>query len=170
MPYTEQEGDLIFDFDHVLNKKDARFETKQLREKTSIQPTDFLLEFANHFSFVEVKDPDRPNPDNPEKFDSDVKEGNLIRKLAGKFRDSYFLFSHQEREPKKVRYVVLACRKKFDDGFWLTKSEELQRSIPWKHKSFKNSPLTVCIILSLEQWKRKFGPESVWRVSEIEDE
>lgn len=151
MPYTEQEDDLIFDFDHVLNKNDTRFETKQLREQTSIQPVDFLLEFANHFSFVEVKDPDRPNAANPTKFDNDVKQGNLVRKLAGKFRDSYFLFSRQDRKPKKIRYVVLACRKKHDDAFWLTKSEELQRSIPWKHKSFKNSPLAGCMILSLEE-------------------
>ena len=168
MPHTEQEDDLIFDFDHVINKADCRFDTPQLK-RTSIQPVDFLLEFENYYSFVEVKDPDQPDPDDPEKFDKDAKEGDLIRKLAGKFRDSYFLFSLQGRDPKYLRYIVLACRKKFDDAFWLTKTEELKRSIPWKHKSMQDPPLKMCLILTLEQWKRKFGAESVWRASEIEN-
>ena len=169
MPYTEQEDDLIFDFDNTLNKPDCRFETRQLREDTSIQPVDFLLEYDSHFSFVEVKDPDRPGVENPEKFDKDALEGDLVRKLAGKFRDSYFLFSLQDREQKYLRYIVLACRKKFDDAFWVTKIDELKRSIPWKHRSMKDSPLKMCLILTFEQWNRKFGEGSLWRASEIEN-
>ncbi|WP_339743379.1 hypothetical protein [uncultured Rubinisphaera sp.] len=168
MPHTQTEEDLIFDFDYAFNKPNTRFETKYLRDKTSIRPVDFLLELDDRYRFIEIKDPDCPNPVNPEKFEQDMASGEIIEDLSRKFRDSYFFFSLQSKPRKEVEYVVLISWSKMDSAAMLSRTDLLRRTIPWTNGSFQNSPLVHCIVMNMEAWKEKFGDGSVWRVSEFE--
>ena len=168
MPHTQTEEDLVFDFDDALNKPRTRFESKYLREKTSIRPVDFLLELDDRYRFVEIKDPDRPNPDNPEKFEQDMASGEIVEDLSRKFRDSYFFFSLQSRPRKGIEYVVLISWSKLDSAAMLSRTDQLRRTIPWTNDSYQDSPLVRCIVMNMEAWKDEFGDGSVWRVSEFE--
>jgi len=166
MPYTETAEDLVFDFNDVLNRNEVRFDTKQLRDRTSMQPVDFIAEYEDCYRFIEVKDPDQLGARNPQAYEREFREGKGVRDLAGKFRDSFFLFSLQGREPKRVEYVVLLSMARLEAAFLVTKTDELRKSIPWKHRSMVNSPLTTCVILNLAQWQNQFGQNSVWRASD----
>ena len=166
MPYTETEEDLVFDFSDVLNKNEVRFDTKRLRDRTSIQPVDFLAEYEACYRFIEVKDPEQPGAKNPQAYEREFREGKGVRDLAGKFRDSFFLFSLQGREPKRVEYVVLLSMARLEAAFLVTKTDELKKSIPWNHPSMVNSPLSTCVILNFAQWQKQFGQNSVWRASD----
>lgn len=168
MPHTETEDDLIFNFDHALNKPKTRFESKYLQEKTSIRPVDFLVEIPDKYQFIEIKDPDRPNPDNPAKFEQDMASGELIEDLSRKFRDSYFFFSLQARPAKEIEYIVLISWSKLDGAAMLARTDQLRRKVPWTNGSYQNSPLRRCIVMNLESWKEHFGADSVWRKSEFE--
>ncbi len=168
MPHRETEGDLIFDFDYALNKPNTRFESKYLQEKTSMRPVDFLVEEETIFRFIEVKDPDIPNPDNPQKFADEMASGEIIEDLSRKFRDSYFFFSLQNREQKEVEYVVLICWSELDRALLPNLSDRLKRTIPWQNGSYRQTPLTRCVILTKDKWHEEFGNDSVWRASEIE--
>jgi len=159
-----QEGDLDFTFDGAISA--IKFDDGITLATSSIQPVDFVIEYANLYRFVEVKDPDIPGAVNVEAFREKLKSGKLIQSLAGKYRDSQFFHRFQGKSDKDVEYVVLLSMNVLDDALLLTKQDELKRSIPICHKSWPCDSASCCVILNINQWKRLYGEDAVRRRSE----
>lgn len=159
-----QERDLEFDFDGALAA--INFDDGITHSSSSIQPVDFVIEYEKCYRFVEVKDPDEPGAVNIEAFRKKLKSGQLIRSLAGKYRDSLFFRSLQGNPRKDVEYVVLLSMSALDDALLLAKQDDLLRSIPFSHQSWQCNSAAVCVILNMKQWKKRYGEHSIHRMSE----
>jgi len=162
-----QEQDLEFDFNGAVSA--VKFDDGKAHATSSIQPVDFIVEFEDCFRFIEVKDPDKPGAANIDAFREKLKSGKLIRSLAGKYRDSFFFRNFQANTQKNVEYVVLLSMGALDDALLLAKQDELQRSIPFSHQFWQQNSATACVILNINQWKKRFGDESVRRMSKAPD-
>jgi hypothetical protein len=158
------ENDLEFDFSGAIDA--IKFDDGTTHSASSIQPVDFIVEYEGYYCFVEVKDPDEPGAADVPAFVAKLKSGQLIRSLAGKFRDSLFFCGVQDIPHKEVEYLVLLAMSTLDDALLLAKQDELHRSIPFSHQKWQTNAATACVILNLKQWKRVYGEESVRRLSE----
>lgn len=161
-----KDGDLLFDFEGALSQE--AFDDEATFSETTIQPVDFIVDFEKHYVFVEVKDPDNPAAKNPQAILAKLKDGNLVFKLAGKYRDSRFFFEFQRRPLKPIQYVVLLSWSTLDSALLVSTTDRLKKAIPFSHPTHKAPCLDHCIILNLEQFKKRFGDRSVWRKSEFE--
>jgi len=159
------ELDLEFDFIGALTA--SKFDDGTTHTSSSIQPVDFIVEYEDCYRFVEIKDPDEPDAVNVEAFREKLKSGRLIRSLAGKYRDSLFFRGFQDNHQKDIEYVVLLSMSSLDDALLLSKQDELQRSIPFSHKSWQRNSATACVILNMNQWKKRYGNESIRRLSDV---
>lgn len=158
------ERDLEFDFTDALNAQ--KFDDGITHASSSIQPVDFIVEYAHCYRYIEVKDPDEPGAANVTAFKEKMKSGQLIRSLAGKFRDSLFFQTFLENEEKNVEYIVLLSMKTMDAALLLAKQDELRRSIPYMHPKWQRNAATVCVILNIAQWEKRFGEASIRRLSD----
>jgi len=159
-----EERDLEFVFIGALSA--FKFDDGITHCSCSIQPVDFIIEYADCYRFIEVKDPDEPGAANINAFREKLKSGKLIRSLAGKYRDSLFFRGFQDNEHKEVEYIVLLSMGVLDDALLLAKQDELLRSIPFTHQSWQRTAASACVILNMNQWKKRFGINSVRRLSE----
>ena len=159
-----KERDLEFDFTGASAA--LKFDDGTTHASSSIQPVDFVVENEDCYRFVEVKDPDEPDAANVLAFREKLKSGKLIRSLARKYRDSLFFRGFQGNPQKDVEYVVLLSMNALDDALLLAKQDELQRSIPVCHQSWQSKSATACVILNMNQWKKRYGDNSIRRLSE----
>lgn len=157
------ERDLEFDFSGAT--KAIKFDDGVSHAKSSVQPVDFIVEHADRYTFIEIKDPDEPGAANVEAFREKLKSGILVRSLAGKFRDSLFFRVIQCVEKKPVEYIVLLSMAVLTDADLLSKTDQLKRSLPIGHSDWPENCATTCVVMNVRQWKRKFGDESLRRLS-----
>ncbi len=158
------ELDLEFDFNGALHA--FKFDDGTTHASSSIQAVDFVVEYEDAYHFVEVKDPDKPDAADVASFVEKLKTGQLIRSLAGKYRDSYFFRNFQGYKKKNIEYIVLLSMKVLDDAMLLAKQDELHRSIPLKHQGWQSDSATACVILNMTQWKKRYGNKSIRRISD----
>lgn len=142
------------------------FDSDQYHGNSTIQRVDFIAEYENLHLYIEVKDPDNPIALNVSAFQEKMKSGKLIQSLAGKFRDTLFFRSIQGKVDQSVLYVVLISMQKLDNALLVAKQDELRRSIPLRHADWTRDCAASCIILNAEQWKKRFGDQSLRRISE----
>ncbi len=157
------EGDLEFYFPGATSA--IKFDDGVSHAKSSVQPVDFIVEHADRYTFVEIKDPDEPGAANIEAFREKLKSGQLVRSLAGKFRDSLFFRVIQRVGRKPIEYIVLLSMEVLSDADLLTKTDQLKRSLPIEHSDWPEDCATSCVVMNVRQWKRKFGDESLRRIS-----
>lgn len=160
---TVQEIDLELSFPNA--KKVVHFDDSGYHGNSTIKRVDFVAEYETHYLFVEIKDPDIPTAVNPAGFAEKLNSAELVQSLAGKFRDTLFFRSIQGKNDLDVVYVVLLSMRSLDAALLLAKQDELKRSIPIRHTDWTRDCATSCIILNAEQWKTRFGDESIRRIS-----
>ena len=160
-----RERDLEFYFVGALSA--FNFDDGITHASSSIQAVDFIVEYADRYRFIEVKDPDEPGAVNVNAFKDKLKSGKLIRSLAGKYRDSLFFRELEGKENKEIEYIVLLAMGVLDDALLLAKQDELQRSIPFSHEKWGKNSASACVILNMRKWKDLYGNASVRRLSEV---
>jgi len=160
------ELDLDFNFDGAIEA--IKFDDNATHSRTTLKRVDFIAEYDDCYRFIEVKDPDDPNAVNPQRFVEKLRSGQLIPSLAGKYRDSLFFRSMQNKTDKKIEYFVLLAMQSLEPALLISQQENLRRAIPVEHSSWEDPSAAVCVILNMAQWKRHFGEHSVTRISESE--
>jgi len=158
------EMDLEFDFSDAIHA--FQFDDDSYHGKSTLQRVDFIAEYDDCYRFVEVKDPDIPGAGNVEGFMEKYKSGKLIQSLSGKYRDTLFFRTLQKKIDKKIEYIVLLSMQTLKAPLLLSKQDELHRSIPFRHQDWTDDCAAVCVVLNLQQWKKRFGENSVRRLSE----
>ena len=157
------ENDLEFDFGSALEA--MVFDDDALHNPSTIKRVDFIAEFADRFVFLEIKDPDKPGAENPDAIKTKLLTGNLIPNLAGKYRDSLWFRTLSGKATKPTHYVVLLSMASLEPALLLAKQDELQRSLPITHTEWSAPCAQACVILNLDQYKKRFGENSVRRLS-----
>lgn len=164
---TIQEGDLIFDISSAIRVE--KFDDDSLHgTKSTMKRVDFIIESADEFIFLEVKDPDIPGAKNIESFKKQFLEGDFIPDIACKCRDTLLFTKLRQEYTKPITYVVLVCMEKLEDALVLPKIDALKSALPLSHKSWIKDSINSCIILKLGAYKKKYGENSVWRHSDYE--
>lgn len=159
-----QEFDLELAFPGAKNV--IHFDDNVYHGSSTVQRVDFIAEYEDRHIFIEIKDPDIPSAQNVGAFEAKMKSGKLVQSLSGKFRDTLFFRSIQGHADASVLYIVLISMEKLENALLLAKQDELRRSIPLRHADWKRDCAASCIILNVAQWKKKFGDQSLRRISE----
>jgi len=155
---TVQEGDLIFDVTSAVSYE--RFDDKKLHgSKSTMKKVDFIIENEDGYIFLEVKDPDDPVANNPQKFYSDFRTGNFIPEIAGQCRDTLLFTKLRQDTEKPIAFVVLVAMEGLEDALIIPKIDELIRALPLKNKTWGQASVDSCIILKLDAYKEKYGEE-----------
>jgi hypothetical protein len=157
------EYDLEFDFSDAM--KAIRFDDDATHTSSTMKRVDFITEYADRYIFLEVKDPDNPAAAKPEAFRQKLLGGNLIPNLAGKYRDSLWFHTLCGKAEKPIHFVVLLSMATLDPALLLSKQDELHRCLPMNHTDWSRPFARACVILNLEQYKRRFGTHAVRRMS-----
>ncbi len=113
---TLDELDLRITLENAIDGEN--FDTDELKQGTSLQPVDMIFEFENYYLFVEIKDPDVPGGSDPQAFREKLQSGKVIRKVAGKFRDTTFFRFYQNKIDKPIIYVFLLSMASLDPALY----------------------------------------------------
>lgn len=158
-----RENDLEFYFESAVEA--IVFDDNELHKGNSIKRVDFIVEFNDRFDFIEVKDPDIPSAANPAAFKDKLMNGNLIPDLASKFRDTVWFRTHSEKVNKPIHYVVLISMESLEPALILSRLDHLKSCLPIRHNDWPEPSVRSCVILNLEQYKKRYGQDSVRRLS-----
>jgi hypothetical protein len=161
---TVREIDLELNFPGA--KDVIHFDDDIYHGASTVQRVDFIALYDDRQVFVEIKDPDNPQSVNVAAFEEKMKSGKLVQSLSGKFRDTMFFRSIQGKTDLSIVYIVLLSMKGLESALLLAKQDELRRSIPLRHADWTRDCAASCIILNVEQWKKRFGDQSIRRISE----
>lgn len=128
---------------------------------------DFIVELANAWLFVEVKDPGSPKaqPKGLQKFHSELNDGTLGHTFAAKFMDSFVYRWAEDKIDKPVHYISLVT---LDTGLLSNLSDEIAKKLPpmgmptprWQRQLFEN-----CQVFNIETWNENFPMWPVTRLS-----
>ena len=179
---TLTEGDLKFNFPDAIAA--MQFDGDEHGLSHCMKAVDFIVEFANYFLFVEVKDPELPPAlalkaaahvvearkqaitDFTRKFQS----GNLRNELVTKFRDTFIYRWAENRLEKPIHYFVLLELPSVDKTFLGPELQRLRGGIPYSSpglpcKRWTNSIAGECQLLDIESWNRNLK----WPIERLSD-
>lgn len=158
------ELDLEFDFSDAINA--VQFDDTTTHGNSSMKRVDFIVEYEDCYRFIEVKDPDINLEGDHSSFLAKLQSGKLVTSLAGKYRDSLLFRVLSNKCDKDLHYIVLLSMASIEPPMLLNKLDALRREIPLNHNDWAISSAKSCVILNLEQYKRRFGESSVRRISD----
>ena len=156
------EGNLEFDFKGALNafKFDEQDRTSPNFHGLShcMKAVDFVVEYDDHYLFIEIKD-----PTDPARYNSARDKTELIKTLTTKFRDTFIYRWAEDNLDKPVRYQ---CLVELDNAQTLYLMNQLKNQLPTtKQPARWNHPLAqLCAVCNTETWNRTFANIQVARV------
>ena len=153
-----------FDFTDALDA--FVFDEKDLSNKhfhgQPMKAVDIVVELADAYLFVEMKDFDDPKTYNTQDFldDQDLKTKKdkfkwLKNYLKYKYRDSY-LFRHAENKvDKPIHYICLLT---FENPLNEIMQKTLRRELPVGRasKRWVRELVKSCFVVNVEKWNRNF--------------
>ena len=158
------EGESIFDFTAAIRSE--KFDDENHRMSHCMKSVDFIVEWADDFWFVEVKDPlDSKIPETHKKgrlkeFIGKMKSQILFsNELGPKAKDSFLYLHLGDRLPEKpIKYIVLIALGAIDPGLLISSMDRLRRSCcilgpdnsAWPNKYIENT-----LIFNEETWNDK---------------
>jgi hypothetical protein len=157
-----QEGTLQFDFAGAI---DAFKFDEQDRSSVSfhglshcMKAVDFVVEYADYYLFVEIKDPSIPA-----RYGTPQDKNELIRNLTTKFRDTFLYRWAEQKVDKPVRYQ---CLVELDNAQTLYLMEQLKRQLPTEKQPARwQVPLALsCAVSNQTTWNNTFPNIQVTRV------
>lgn len=149
---TLREHELVFEFVGALQAKVFDDDTHGLSH--CMKAVDFVVEYPDHDLFVEVKDPDQTDatPERRAAFERKLHSAELIRSLAGKYRDSW-LYRFAEQRDKPVRYVLLLQLSSLTPELLVTLSDRLKHELPLHGPRTWIRPFVERVaVLDMRQW------------------
>lgn len=164
------ERDLSFDF---TNAEDG-FVFDQMKPAlpnyhgiSVMHRVDFVVEMAEAWVFVEVKDPGNPKAQAKglAKFFRELNDGTLSCTFAAKFIDSFIYRWAEGKVGKPIHYISLVT---LEPALLLNLSDEIAKKLPpmgmptprWQRQLFEN-----CQVFNVDTWNENFPKWPVTRLS-----
>lgn len=157
-----REGSLQFDFTGALNA--FKFDEQSSSSTTfhglshCMKAVDFVVEYLDHYLFIEIKD-----PSDPARYGSERDKAELLKNLATKFRDTFIYRWAEDKLDKPVRYQ---CLVELDNAQTLYLMDQLKHLLPVsKAPSRWRKPLaSFCAVSNTATWNKTFTNVQVTRV------
>ena len=135
-----------------------------------MKAVDFVLELADRYLFIELKDPEHPQatPAARTAFREKLQSGRLDDDLKYKYRDSFLYEWAAGRADKPIDYLVLIAVEALDAALLANRKSALERQLPLRGPRGRQwiRPLVrSCAVFNLASWKRRFPTYSVTRVA-----
>lgn len=147
-----REKELVFDFVGASHGK--VFDDPATHGRPCMKAVDFVVEYDDFDLFVEVKDPDMTGLTEEDRraFVRKLKSGDLVRALAGKYRDSW-IYRWAERRDKPVHYAVLLQLPNVRPPELLTLTGRLKRELPLEGPPSWTRPFVQsALVLDIAAW------------------
>ncbi len=165
---TLSEGNLEMDIPGVLCG--GRFDGAGHRLSHCMKAVDFVLELADRFLFIEVKDPQHPRgtPRDCNAFTERLHSGALDEDLKYKYRDSFLYEWAAGRADKPIHYLVLIAVDALDAAQLANRTSSLERKLPLRGpdgRPWIRPVVRFCAVFNLVSWNRHFPQYPVRRVS-----
>jgi len=159
-----QEGALQFDFADAIDafKFDEQAQALATYHGLShcMKAVDFVVEYNDHYLFVEIK-----NPQDPNRYGSEQDKSALIKNLTTKFRDTFLYRWAENKLDKPVRYQ---CLVELDNAQTLYLMNQLKNQLPTGRQPTRwQRPLAhSCAVANRATWNTTFPNIQVSRVTE----
>ena len=133
------------------------------RDHSDMQLVAFAVEFDDRYVFVELVPPKAAakGVKAEGEFCARLKSERLCDELARKYRDSMFFHSHGGTTPKPVEYAVLYAPEGIDEILVTVLEDELKRRIPLSHPVWREDSADSCSVMTVNQWHKRFGADSL---------
>lgn len=148
-----------------------RFDGKEHGLSHCMKAVDFVVEQADSYLFIEIKDPARgPHPEaSAEQFSQRFISGQIDGDLTHKFRDSFLYEWAAGRADKPVDYLVLIALGTLDTADLIARRDALEKKLPIGFPAnvpWKRSLARLCGVFNIASWNRAYPQYRVERVSE----
>ena len=131
---------------------------------------DFVVEFADHYLFIEVKDPQQ-NPNTPVsdaiRYHEQLRSGEIEQELKYKYRDSFLYELADGRADKPVYFYVLIGLNLLSDAGLLNRKQALERVLPLlgpDSAEWTKPIVDGCAVFNVDSWNRTFPNYPVRRL------
>ena len=165
MPVIE-DGELQFTFPAGAGV--LRFDGNLHGLSHCMKAVDFIVEFADFYLFVEVKDPDntQATPQRRQEFADQITHPEFPRALTRKYRDSFLYRWAEQMLDKPVRYVVLLQLSTLQAAQLLTLDQALKQELPVSNTppSWNRPIVEGLAVVDMAQWNGLGVYGSVQRV------
>lgn len=164
------ERDLSFDFTNAVGGlifDQMKASLPNFHGISVMHRVDFIVEMAEAWIFVEVKDPGNPNAQTKglAKFFDELNDGTLSGTFVSKFIDSFVYRWAEDKVNKPIHYICLVT---LEPALLLNLSDEIAKKLPpmgmptprWKRQLVEN-----CQIFNIETWNENFPKWPVTRLS-----
>lgn len=123
-----------------------------------MKAVDFVVEYSDHYLFVEIKDPKSLS-----RYNAPQDSAQLIKSLVGKFRDTFLYRWAEGKLDKPIRYL---CLVDVDNAQTLYLMKQLRKELPVdKQPARWRQPLAqLCAITNRTTWNASFPHIQVARV------
>ena len=133
-----------------------------------MKAVDFVIEFADYYLFIEVKDPDQsPHPSAYAEFKARFESGLMDEALKYKYRDSFLYEWAAGRADKPVDYLVLVALENLDRAQLIARGDELRRVLPTglpNDTPWRRPIVRMCGVFNIASWNESFPNFRVERV------
>ncbi len=151
--YVEENGVYEFDFSHALNVE-GDLKSKYKCIGNALSDVDFIVETEHEMLFVEYKNTDIENVNNPEAFNEKIKNGvlydNLIKKYYG---SAFYILSSMKYKPITLVFII---ESRYIDSVWRKRAcASIMKRLPFELQNYdeiKSELIKSCQVLSIDEW------------------
>ena len=166
------EGELEFTFEDAISAR--KFDGADHRLSHCMKAVDFIVEFADRYLFVEVKDPQhsRARERDSRRWINRFTSSGLDQDLLYKYRDSFLYEWASGRADKPIVYVALIALDTLDSALLQTRQRDLGNSLPLQgpgSQTWVRPFVSACLVLNVESWNRSFPAHPVRRVEDSDE-
>ncbi|MCY4652643.1 MAG: hypothetical protein OXC95_05705 [Dehalococcoidia bacterium] len=166
-PLTERDIQITFSEGVVDARK---FDDSSHGLSHCMKAVDFIVELADRYLFIEVKDPQAPQVPGQrlEEFIQEFLSGEIDEELKYKYRDSFLYEWASGRANKPIHYLILVGFDRLTDAILIDTTRALQRILPLlgPGASAWTRPIaSFCGVFNIESWNRTFPDYPVTRRS-----
>ncbi|HCF96072.1 MAG TPA: hypothetical protein DEW46_13520 [Verrucomicrobia bacterium] len=158
-----REGTLQFDFAGAIEAFKFDEQARELKTYHGLshcmKAVDFVVEYSDHYLFVEIK-----QPRTPERYGSDRDKFDLIQDLTKKFRDT---FLYRWAEDKLDKPVYYHCLVELDNAQTSYLMKQLKNQLPTEKQPQRwRRPLArSCSVANQATWNATFPNIQASRVA-----
>ena len=133
-----------------------------------MKAVDFIVEFADFYMFIEVKDPQHPNAReaNQAATVQSFQSGEMDRDFLHKYRDSFLYEWASGRAHKPIYYFILFAWDGLDSAALHRRTVALQRNLPVGRTvaSWRNPIAHGCGVFNIDTWNRNLPQYPITRL------
>ena len=134
-----------------------------------MKAVDFIVELADRYLFVELKDPEHPlsKPRDRAKFIQEFLAGKIDEDLKYKYRDSFLYEWAAGRAKKPVYYLVLIAMNSLTEADLISRTDDLKRKLPIQgpvSAPWTKQFVAGCAVFNIAAWNKRLAKYPVRRL------